>query len=52
MNEIEGTGKVKITGVIEYRDADGNVIESVPMEGTVLVEDEEVNDGSQLQQRG
>lgn len=37
--------KVSLSGVIEYRDKDGNIIKTVPFSGTAPLTQEEPQDG-------
>ena len=40
-------GRVTVGGMIEYRDKDGNLIKSVPFNGSVPLEDKEDGDSSE-----
>ena len=40
--ETNATAKLAISGTIEYRDADGNIIKTVPINGSIPLE--ELND--------
>ena len=41
------TGRVSVGGTIEYRDKDGNLIKSVPFNGSVPLKEEDDGDSSE-----
>ncbi len=44
MNELDANAKVAITGVLVFKDTDGNVVKETPFTGE-LKEDKEEEDG-------